>query len=120
MYPGEIVELLAQQDGRCGYCRIELGRANVTVEHVIPRSWGGPKQGQNRVLACNNCNSYKSKLESLTARDFPEGSGLDKCAQLIVRIMKLRPAQFEDRHPLPLNMARYLVEQSDRVFGRKP
>lgn len=40
----------------CAYCR---GPAH-TVDHVVPRSKGGPDGSENLVAACRSCNSEKN------------------------------------------------------------
>lgn len=40
----------------CQYC----GRkGNLTIDHVIPKSRGGPESWENLVAACHPCNSKK-------------------------------------------------------------
>jgi 5-methylcytosine-specific restriction endonuclease McrA len=46
-----------RRDGRrCGYC----GRRADTIDHVVPRSRGGPHTWDNCVAACRSCNSRKA------------------------------------------------------------
>jgi len=46
-----------RRDGfRCAYCR---ERKATTVDHVIPRSRGGPNTWENVVAACEPCNARK-------------------------------------------------------------
>lgn len=52
------------RDGyRCGYCgrhRRELSRREqLTRDHLVPRSRGGPNEGLNVVTACSSCNHRK-------------------------------------------------------------
>ena len=42
----------------CQYC----GRAAENVDHVVPRSRGGPHEWENVVAACRRCNSKKMDL----------------------------------------------------------
>ncbi|HWH32705.1 MAG TPA: HNH endonuclease [Egibacteraceae bacterium] len=42
----------------CQYC----GRAAENVDHVVPRSRGGPHEWENVVAACRRCNSKKKDL----------------------------------------------------------
>lgn len=44
------------RDGRCAYCR---GPAD-TVDHIVPRSRGGPMTWENCVAACLRCNHRKA------------------------------------------------------------
>lgn len=44
-----------RDDGRCQYC----GRTAENVDHVVPRSRGGPHVWENVVAACQRCNAHK-------------------------------------------------------------
>lgn len=44
-----------RDEGRCQYC----GRAAENVDHVVPRSRGGPHVWENVVAACQRCNAHK-------------------------------------------------------------
>ncbi|MFZ5871133.1 MAG: HNH endonuclease [Actinomycetota bacterium] len=45
-----------RRDGhRCAYCR----RSAATVDHVLPRSRGGPETWENLVACCVRCNNLK-------------------------------------------------------------
>ncbi len=47
----------------CQYCAIEFPENYLTLDHVTPRSKGGPKTWENIVTACKKCNQKKgSKL----------------------------------------------------------
>ncbi|MEZ4862242.1 MAG: HNH endonuclease [Caldilineaceae bacterium] len=43
----------------CQYCGEAPGRAELTVDHVIPRSRGGAHSWHNLVTACKRCNQKK-------------------------------------------------------------
>lgn len=43
--------------GVCVYCKTEPG---VEIDHVVPRSKGGPAIRANGVLACKSCNRFKA------------------------------------------------------------
>ena len=47
---------------RCAYCQTgeSLTVCIFEVEHIIPRSAGGPTEFENLCLACPTCNRYKS------------------------------------------------------------
>jgi 5-methylcytosine-specific restriction endonuclease McrA len=47
--------VFARDDWKCQYC----GRAAENVDHVIPKSKGGPHAWDNVVAACRRCNSRK-------------------------------------------------------------
>jgi len=115
-----VISRLEYQRGCCLYCRAPLDSDNVTVEHIIPRCWGGDTEGYNVILACDACNKRKSHLEHLVSRDFADGSGLDKCAQLVVSCMSQDPRRVgKRRQGLYEMMALSLTEQADRQFGEE-
>ncbi|MFN8035894.1 MAG: HNH endonuclease [Acidimicrobiia bacterium] len=47
--------VFARDGHRCQYC----GRAAENVDHVVPRSRGGPHEWQNVVASCRACNARK-------------------------------------------------------------
>ena len=47
--------VFARDGRRCAYC----GAAATTIDHVLPRSRGGPNQWHNTVAACGPCNQRK-------------------------------------------------------------
>jgi len=44
----------------CFYCKRELTYALVTLDHVWPKSKGGPDSVDNLVIACARCNNKKA------------------------------------------------------------
>jgi 5-methylcytosine-specific restriction endonuclease McrA len=44
----------------CQYCGVNLPGSELQVEHVMPRSRGGPTTWENTVAACDSCNSRKA------------------------------------------------------------
>ncbi len=45
---------------RCAYCGERLTLAEVTFDHVMPRSKGGSTGWNNIVASCGRCNSFKA------------------------------------------------------------
>jgi len=45
--------------GVCYYCRREVGREQLTMDHVVPLSRGGKSKKGNIVPACKECNNKK-------------------------------------------------------------
>jgi 5-methylcytosine-specific restriction endonuclease McrA len=43
----------------CQYCGTQPGRAQLTMDHVVPRSQGGATTWENVVTACRECNHRK-------------------------------------------------------------
>ncbi len=57
--------LIRRDLSRCQYCGKQPGQAQLSVDHVIPRSKGGDTSWENCVLACLRCNRRKgNKLAS--------------------------------------------------------
>lgn len=52
--------LARRDDYTCQYCGDTLGLGKLTVEHIMPRSRGGPTTWDNCVAACRTCNSRKA------------------------------------------------------------
>lgn len=46
-----------ERPGECGYCGAKMD--DLTVEHILPRSRGGPDTPDNVVLVCARCNLKK-------------------------------------------------------------
>lgn len=44
----------------CQYCGISLPGSELQIEHIMPRSRGGPTSWENTVAACDGCNSRKA------------------------------------------------------------
>jgi len=56
-------KVLFNRDGwRCQYCGTKLNAHTVEVEHVMPRSRGGPTSWLNCVTACKACNKRKLNM----------------------------------------------------------
>jgi len=51
--------VLARDHYTCQYCGERVSRANLTLDHVIPRSRGGETGWENVVAACGPCNRRK-------------------------------------------------------------
>jgi len=50
------------QKGVCHYCRQQVGREHLTMDHVVPLSRGGKSKKGNIVPACKECNNKKKYL----------------------------------------------------------
>ena len=51
--------VLARDQYTCQYCGAAPGRAELTIDHVVPRSRGGATRWDNVVVACRSCNQRK-------------------------------------------------------------
>lgn len=58
-------ELYGHQEGRCNGCGHSFDFRNMEVDHIVPRSKGGPDTDKNLQLLCGHCNRVKG------ARDMP-------------------------------------------------
>ena len=50
------------QKGVCHYCLCSVGRAYLTMDHLVPLSRGGKSRKGNIVPCCKECNSKKKYL----------------------------------------------------------
>ena len=58
------------QRGYCNGCKVHFQFKNLTKDHIIPLSEGGPDTNENLQLLCGHCNSVKGKrtMEYLNAQ----------------------------------------------------
>lgn len=49
----------------CVYCQTSYPIKNLTLDHVLPQSKGGPDTWENLVTACKKCNNMKADLTLL-------------------------------------------------------
>jgi len=50
------------REGTCYYCNRNVGKADLTMDHVVPLSRGGKSKKGNIVPACKECNNKKKYL----------------------------------------------------------
>jgi 5-methylcytosine-specific restriction protein A len=50
------------QRGICYYCHQEVGREQLTMDHIVPLSRGGKSKKGNLVPACKECNNKKKTM----------------------------------------------------------
>jgi len=50
------------QTGVCHYCHRQVGREELTMDHVVPLIRGGKSKKGNIVPACKECNNKKKYL----------------------------------------------------------
>jgi 5-methylcytosine-specific restriction endonuclease McrA len=90
-------QLVLLRDGEaCQYCGCRPGRAELTLDHVVPRAQGGTTSWSNVVAACRACNARKADRT-------PEQAG-----------MALRSTP----RPLALPLARKLDLQARAVWSQ--
>jgi 5-methylcytosine-specific restriction endonuclease McrA len=51
--------ILVRDENKCQYCATYFREADLTIDHVIPRSKGGLSSWNNVVAACKPCNQKK-------------------------------------------------------------
>ena len=75
-------DVYARDGGRCVYCGILARRPGpgvkrasdlATLDHVFPRSFGGPLTRDNLVLACSACNNERGTMAAETFRALKAG-----------------------------------------------
>ena len=55
--------LFRRDEYSCQYCGVQPGPSQLTIDHVVPRSRGGPTSWTNCVVACRRCNAAKGDRE---------------------------------------------------------
>ena len=66
--PAELRRLVADRARQCcEYCRTQAQYSadSFTVDHITPRSLGGPTTAENLALCCQGCNQHKSTRTSV-------------------------------------------------------
>jgi 5-methylcytosine-specific restriction endonuclease McrA len=65
--------IFSRDGGCCVYCGVETHRLAkglsrspklATLDHVVPRSMGGPLNPANLVLACQGCNNRRGVMDA--------------------------------------------------------
>ena len=56
--------------GVCYYCNREVGKSNLTMDHVVPLSRGGKSKKGNIVPACKECNNKKKYLLPIEWKEY--------------------------------------------------
>jgi hypothetical protein len=78
--------LIIARDGECCvWCGLALSVEDegATIEHVLPRSGGGPNTLENMVLACGPCNHSRQSTPALAWLAQCERRGA-RCARTVV------------------------------------
>ena len=52
--------VVVRDDYTCQYCNKRFHEKELTLDHVVPRSKGGPTEWENVVAACTKCNQIKA------------------------------------------------------------
>lgn len=51
--------VFSRDNWTCQFCNLRLEQNDVTIDHIIPKSKGGPSNWINCVTACKTCNAKK-------------------------------------------------------------
>ena len=62
------------EKGLCHYCNRQVGRENLTMDHVVPLARSGKSKKGNLVPACKECNNKKKSLLPLEWEEYLEAS----------------------------------------------
>lgn len=52
--------VFARDEHVCQYCDQKFPTGRLTLDHIVPRSHGGPTNWTNIVTACQDCNQFKA------------------------------------------------------------
>lgn len=52
--------ILTRDQNTCQYCLAEMPAGRLELDHILPRSRGGPNTWENLVAACHSCNNRKA------------------------------------------------------------
>jgi hypothetical protein len=112
-----------EQDNKCPYCgqdiEVESFAGKTQIDHIIPRSLGGPNIFSNKVLACTKCNQDKCQR---IPYDFKFGKDIDDYLDFLKGQKKSNKKQkdgqvknnenksFGDNSPL-INLVKHLWEK---------
>ena len=61
------INIFRRDGGMCQYCLKKFSRAELTIDHVIPRTQGGKSTWDNVVCCCIDCNRKKGGRTPLQA-----------------------------------------------------
>lgn len=83
--------VLLRDNYTCQYCMVKFGQSNLTLDHVLPRKWGGKTVWTNVVAACKDCNSRKGDNREIVPKKMPHRpSYYELVAKSRSRILRIR------------------------------
>ena len=101
------IAVLLRDDSTCVYCGTTRGAVRfvdgrktlvkVTVDHILPRSWGGRDTPKNLVCACDRCNTMKATMDDETFAFMLKRMGLIKTRSELTDRVKVAIAKRLDR-----------------------
>ena len=67
---GAVQQKIWAADGfKCMYCRVPMGKAQLTIDHFTPLELGGENNQSNYLSACRRCNKDKGSEEPMAFCD---------------------------------------------------
>jgi hypothetical protein len=92
------INLMARDNFQCQYCALRPQRAELNLDHVVPRSLGGRSTWENVVTSCVDCNRKKggrtprqAHLKLLRKPERPRWTPLANLMWSSVRYREWRP-----------------------------
>jgi 5-methylcytosine-specific restriction endonuclease McrA len=82
-----------RDDFTCNYCGRHLKdapAADVTLDHIKPRSKGGDDNPRNLITACRSCNSAR---QNKAVKDYAPGGAIDRIKRQIRRKLNIELAK---------------------------
>ena len=110
--------VFARDGWACQYCG---SRSNLTVDHVIPRSKGGPSSWENIVASCAPCNRRKGDLLPAQANMVPRRAPRAPHPQVFIHVasptipaawQQWLPETTSDHTPAPTEKATSTVAEA--------
>ena len=65
--PADEARKIVANPGQCPYCKQPIPYRDISIDHIQPRSRGGPDAKENLVFTCRTCNTTKGNL---TAQEY--------------------------------------------------
>lgn len=78
---GDYGNIGSKSKGRCWYCGVGFSHLKRTLDHVVPRSKGGPNDPSNLVFACQPCNTEKASMSLEAYRQYVQQK--QRCEQVL-------------------------------------
>ena len=86
---------------RCYYCGRKIMPNKITLDHIYPRSLGGPTIPQNLIPACKNCNEKKGNMTPEQHKIYQRFQGLPQQREFKQDFENFRTFQEKWCHILP-------------------
>lgn len=86
--------LFLRDNFQCQYCFTEFRQSDLTIDHVLPRSYGGRTNWKNCTTACKKCNTAKSNnpnIKPINAPIQPTYYQLNNKSSKFLKFEKIHP-----------------------------